>query len=128
MKKTLTKFLCVFYFLVSNGITVKKHYCGGKLVSIKLGALLSNKCTCGGKMKKNCCHNLSLLLKTNCIQNLTKSLDYDFSGKSKIKILLISLSEECLPTSNSTFISNFKLGQSPLNGCPLFLRKQVLLI
>lgn len=86
MKKFFALFLCLVYFVVSNGLTINKHYCGGKLFSVKIGVLNSYKCACGSStMKKNCCHNQTILIKNTSQQNITKICFVNFSSKSFFK-------------------------------------------
>ncbi|MFM7016333.1 MAG: HYC_CC_PP family protein [Bacteroidota bacterium] len=128
MKKSFALFLCIFYFLVSNGITINKHYCGGRLVSVKVGIIKTHQCACGTAMKKNCCHNQSLQLKNNSHQNLTKAFNYDFSIKSSWSLIQTCQNSNCASLKGN-LISSARFGcNTPLIMGPVFLRKRVLLI
>ncbi len=56
MKRVIAILLIVFYLVPAIGITVNKHYCGGKLASVKIVFGDTHSCPCGSKpMKKDCC-------------------------------------------------------------------------
>lgn len=52
------------------GMSVKSHYCGGKLTSISILPFASAKCPCGKKvMKKDCCKDKMAEIKKKCDEN-----------------------------------------------------------
>jgi hypothetical protein len=57
MKRSVTIVFLSFYVLVSLGLTINLHYCGGQLESFNLFSE-TESCCCGGEtMNKTCCEN-----------------------------------------------------------------------
>jgi len=57
MKRSVTIVFLSFYVLISLGLTINLHYCGGKLESLNLFGN-TDSCCCGGEiMNKSCCEN-----------------------------------------------------------------------
>lgn len=68
MRRLIVILLSFFYVISVSGVTLVRHYCGGKLASTSLSFFDSeHACACGSKkMKKNCCKNQSVQLKVKC--------------------------------------------------------------
>ena len=62
MKKSGILLLTVFYFIVTSGLVINFHYCGGKLK--KISWIEHKDCCCGSKKKaKGCCKEKTVICK-----------------------------------------------------------------
>jgi len=80
LKRILAILVAICYLIPAIGISVNKHYCGGKLASIHIGIDHKDNCPCGQKpMKKGCCKNETKFIKfkqpTNCLPHVDLKLD-----------------------------------------------------
>ncbi len=84
MKKIVSISLLLTYLAFSIGINLSKHYCGGKLISVKLSSQQEKSCSmCGGKPMKGCCKDISSCFK---IDN-----DHQHSAKTAIDLPAFSI-------------------------------------
>lgn len=64
MKKSALILLALFYLIISSGIAVSVHYCGGKLKYFSLFKAANENGCCGKKkMSKRCCENKTTFVK-----------------------------------------------------------------
>lgn len=66
-----------FYLLLSLGLKVNAHYCGGKLQSLSFSVIQKDCNKCGKKAMKGCCKDVSTSFDTN-ESNFVKT--YSFSN------------------------------------------------
>jgi hypothetical protein len=72
MKRTVTIVFLSFYVLISLGLTINLHYCGGQLESFNLFGE-TKSCCCGGKtMSKSCCENQVIHYEISDEQRISK--------------------------------------------------------
>ena len=85
MKKSTVILLLLCYLIPAIGLSVKQHYCGGKLASVSILFTNSLSCPCGKKpMKKDCCKDKTTILKLKDIQNISKNFVTNFAKTFKI--------------------------------------------
>ena len=65
MKKSLSIFFAFVYLLVSTGILLNVHYCGGKVNSVGFSFLAKKLCACGISDDDGCCKDEQKLVKLN---------------------------------------------------------------
>ncbi|HAN17261.1 MAG: hypothetical protein A2X13_00250 [Bacteroidetes bacterium GWC2_33_15] len=100
MKRTVTIVFLSFYILISLGLTINLHYCGGQFESFTIFGS-SKSCCCGNEeMNKSCCENQILHYQINEEQQISQDFriqpapvsglffsaafsDIEFSYKSK---------------------------------------------
>jgi len=81
LKRYIAILLSIFYLSLSIGLTVNRHYCGGKLASIELGLTHKNSCPCGDKpMKKDCCKDIYKIYKL--ISHFDNSIHIDYNHET----------------------------------------------
>lgn len=79
LKKILSISLLLTYLTFSTGINLSKHYCGGKLISVKLSSQQEKACDkCGGKPMKGCCKDIQSSFKIDNDQQQTAKLALDY--------------------------------------------------
>ena len=84
MKKIIVLLLLFCYLIPAIGLSVKQHYCGGKVTSISIIFTDNHSCPCGKKvMKKDCCKDKTIVFKLKDTQNFTKKFASNFSQTSK---------------------------------------------
>ena len=87
LKKIAAILLLCCYLIPAMGLSVKQHYCGGKLASVSIVFFDKPSCPCGKKpMKKDCCKDKTVVLKLKDNQNLAKSIVPNFSQSFKLLI------------------------------------------
>lgn len=60
MKRIVTILFLVFYLMISFGLTIHLHYCGGQLESVLFFGNIKT-CCCGvEKMNNSCCENQTI--------------------------------------------------------------------
>lgn len=76
MKRIASILLMLLYLVPSIGVTVSKHYCGGKVTSVSFSPIkMGHKCPCGSKkMKKGCCKDEAAFFKLSDEQQKTQQL------------------------------------------------------
>ena len=70
MKRVAVSFFALFYLLVTTGLTLDVHYCGGKMVDIEV---LGNADHCCSKVKTSCPREE----KNNCCKDETVVVQLD---------------------------------------------------
>jgi hypothetical protein len=59
MKRLITSFIALLYFVISSGMVMNIHYCMGKVSSVQIDQLAATGCKCGKSKKeaapKSCC-------------------------------------------------------------------------
>jgi len=70
MKRLGLLLFTAFFLMVSLGVSLNLHYCGGKLASISID-LPGDKCCCGDKDMKNCCSDASVSMAMDVDQQVT---------------------------------------------------------
>jgi hypothetical protein len=66
LKKILSIFLLLLYVNAAFGIGLDCHYCGEKLVKVKLHGFGHEACKCTtGQMSQGCCHDKTIACKTD---------------------------------------------------------------
>lgn len=131
MKKNLSILLIAFiYLIISSGVYISMHYCGGKLKNFSLAyAHADDGCCCGSKEKnKNCCKEKTLYIK---VKDIHKSVDLLKVPYSYEKIIGTGIS--VLDLNYSVIISNTQLPfyhkrPPPVPSTPIYLHHCVLLI
>ncbi|MEO6189122.1 MAG: hypothetical protein ABIO44_00945 [Saprospiraceae bacterium] len=114
--KRVTAILLVFLYLNPVvGITVKEHYCGGKLTSVSTNFYGSVKCPCGSKkMKKNCCKTKSYTICSKYSHQKTAeysiNFSYNFEFQSSIQL------PECLNLPFAIKLNTLDRNYHPPNG------------
>jgi hypothetical protein len=64
MKKSIIVLLALFYLIITSGLTISMHYCGGKLKEISFFSTGNEEGCCGSKKKsKGCCNDKSAFIK-----------------------------------------------------------------
>lgn len=90
MKKITVILLLMCYLIPSIGMTVSAHYCGGKLASVSLQLLGTEKCKCGSKkMKKDCCKTTTCTIQIKSDQQPTPQLEVDFSKTFSVQPAIV---------------------------------------
>ncbi len=120
MKKLLTISICFFYIVSSMGVTMKSHYCMGRLASLSFQVPKpDSKCPkCGTKNKrKGCCEDKSMTFKLQDDQQISSST-LDFAAQYLVAIAPTYCC--CSPRFYSFFLSDVRL---PLGHAPPYLRK-----
>ncbi|NDA98228.1 MAG: hypothetical protein EBY31_03365, partial [Flavobacteriia bacterium] len=73
--------LAFIYLIPAIGISVNKHYCGGKLASVDIGIGHKDNCPCGNKpMKKGCCKNETQFFKFKQPSNSIPHVELKFES------------------------------------------------
>lgn len=89
MRRIVAILLFACYLIPCLGLSVSTHYCGGKVTSVSVLSTKNTHCLCGKRaMKKGCCKDKVILVKTSQEQNIQKSIVYSsfkFSNFSVIK-------------------------------------------
>jgi hypothetical protein len=82
MKRGATYIFTLFYLLVSTGLTLDVHYCGGKMVDVEVFGTPDHCCSkvqpsCQKEEENKCCSNESVLVQLDQWQVIssTPSLD-----------------------------------------------------
>ncbi len=86
MKKIASIIISTLYLLVSTGIFINMHYCGGELESISLLSEQKVCCCDGNEIASNCCSNKQLFLQFDAEQKTTASNTLSFEQYKFIKI------------------------------------------
>ena len=133
MKKNLSILMIAFiYLMVSSGIYISMHYCGGKFRSFSLiYSHADGGCCCGSKEKnKNCCKDKTLYIK---VKDTHKSVDLLKAPDSYEKLIFTGLSvldlNYSLVISNTKFPYYYHKRPPPTtSSTPLYLNNRALII
>lgn len=106
MRKALSISLLMLFITATIGVTVSKHFCGGKLADTSLFSAAS--CGCGDKdMEGNCCSNESEFFQMDEDYIIT-SADIDFKLKFTLAFLSAFIDSFFIEEYNSSDYSNYK--------------------
>lgn len=123
MKRATVILLLVSYLIPAIGITVSAHYCGGKLASVSLELLGTEKCKCGSKkMKKDCCKTKTCTFKIKDEQQQTPQLAIDFSKSFSVHHAIIQ------NETNSFFSSTVEAELYKHHSPPLLLKQPLYIL
>jgi len=86
MKQIFSILISTYYLLVSTGIFINMHYCGGELESVSLLSEQKVCCCDSNQMASNCCSNKQFLLQFDIDQKITASNTLSFEQYKFIKI------------------------------------------
>ena len=127
MRKLIIIFLCAFYLMVSLGITLSLHYCGGKLKSVSLFSNNEEGC-CGSKKKsKGCCKNKTTVIKVKDSHQLNKVAKINVTYITFVNVAYTQVSFNFSCFSKAYTASNYY--EPPvLYDNPLYLKHRVLII
>ncbi len=96
MKRSVTIVFLSFYVLISLGLTINLHYCGGQLESLDLFGN-TESCCCGGEtMNKSCCENQFLYFEISDEQRVSQDYriltipSFDLNIQPAIDITLLN--------------------------------------
>lgn len=127
MRKFIIILLAVFYLGIASGATVSLHYCCGKLKKISLLHADEKGCCGSKKMKKNCCKNKAISIKSADKHAVLKNV------KIPVNTSIDFYNE--LPVFEISFHSYFSKLLIPdyhappdLFGIPIYLHNRILLI
>lgn len=128
MKKTTTIIIFFLYMIPAIGLSMKYHYCGGKLDSVSIFFSDTPTCRCGKKvMKKNCCKDESTILKITDTQNYSNKIETTFSKKAKVLAQVFTVQNDHLTEIN--FEKKVRITNPPWQKSnPIYLLHQVFLI
>jgi hypothetical protein len=106
LKKILSIFLLLIYVNAAFGIGLACHYCGEKLVKVKLLGLGHETCKCTtGQMNRGCCQDKTFFCKTDQhkIQAITPALSFLTAG-----CMVPAPSVNKMELSDAVFVQSFK--------------------
>lgn len=109
----MRKFVCVIlifvYPLLTSGVVLQLHYCGGKLSSASLALSDTHSCSCGSKsMKKGCCKNESLQVKVKGDHKTSNTVLLPSNTCNNIGCIL-PVTEILIPQGQYIIASNYHL-------------------
>ena len=125
MKKFAVILLMLLYLLPNLGFSLSAHYCADELASWSLTENGGNICPCNNKpMKKDCCENKRVLIKSTADQKDSPIEYLDFSKSFPIAFLgpnFFSLPHKFYSFKNIK-INNYSLFHPPpLRQLPIYL-------
>ena len=128
MKKLLIILFATFYLMLTSGLNISLHYCGGKLKEVSLFSNGNEDGCCGTKKKsKGCCKEKTAFIKVK---------DNHFGGNN-VKIFNSPIKSIPPPVFNQLFeIQKADIAYTVLNyhappvlyDNPLYLKNRVLII
>ncbi len=128
MKKILILLFSFFYLVLTSGMILNFHYCGGKIKSISLFSSSDEVGCCGSKMKsKNCCKDKTAYVKVKDNHNSNPFLKFiTFKGQ----MLEIAIPSYLLAFQYSLQVERIQNYYPPpvLYDNPLYLKHKVLII
>lgn len=72
--------MLLLYLLPNLGFSISAHYCGGELASWNLTGDAIDLCACDGKtMKKDCCENKKVTVRSSIDQQQVEPPVFDFT-------------------------------------------------
>lgn len=115
MRKLVCIILTFVYPLLTSGLVLQLHYCGGKLSSLSLALSDTHSCSCGSKsMKKGCCKNKSLQVKVKGDHRTTNNILLPSTSCNNLACVL-PVTEILIPKSQYIVASNYHLPPPKLN-------------
>ncbi len=127
-KRRLTLIACAFYFILSIGLVIDIHFCGGKLDNLSFNLPFSKDSCCGDEKKSmGCCNNEELVIKIEDNQNTRNILQV---APLSLSVAIIFLTNHPEIEDNSDFTTCLAIDHPPPgNGAiSLHLRNSVFLI
>ncbi len=70
MKRTIYIAFTAFYLMVSMGLSLNLHYCGGKLAGVSI-VMPSAPCCCNSEENKSCCADTEISLQMDMDQQIS---------------------------------------------------------
>lgn len=115
----MRKFVCIIlifvYPLLTSGVVLQLHYCGGKLSSVSLALSDAHSCSCGSKsMKKGCCKNESLHVKVKGDHKTSNNVLLPLTTCNNIGCVL-PVTEILIPQGQYIVVSNYHSPPPKLN-------------
>lgn len=119
----MRKFVCIIlvfvYPLLTSGMVLQLHYCGGKLSSVSLALSDIHTCSCGSKsMKKGCCKDKSLQVKVKGDHKTANNIILPSTSCNNLACVL-PVTEIFIPKSQYIASSNYHLPPPKLNNSRL---------
>lgn len=129
MKKLLAIVLLLFYLPAISGVAISKHFCCGKIASVKIQLAMQEGIDHSPVKDKNCCNDISHFFKIRDPQQVSVS---NISCKAPVLsvpaftnvVNLIFFSNEESTSVNSDFFHS----PPPRTTQPLFVRNEAFLI
>lgn len=121
----------LLYLLPNLGFSISAHYCDKELASWSFTESCSNLCPCNNKpMKKDCCENKKIVVKSTIDQKNTPIEHLDFNKNFFIALVPAFFSFSTKFFSNKNFsIDNYSLFHPPpLRQLPIYLLNSIFLI
>jgi hypothetical protein len=128
MKKLLAIVLLLFYLPAISGVAISKHFCCGKIASVKI-QLAAEQCGHHSQSEdKNCCNDISHFFKIHAPQQISVSNISCKAPVLPVPVFMHALSLIFVNESPTSVNNNF-LHSPPLRTTsPLFLSNSVFLI
>lgn len=125
MKKFAVILLMLLYLLPNLGFSLSAHYCADELASWSLTEKGGNICPCNNKpMKKDCCENKRVLIKSTVDQKDSPIEHLEFSKSVPIALVVsnfFSFSSKLFSFKNIK-IDNYSLFHPPpLRQLPIYI-------
>jgi len=106
MKKALSISLLTLFVIATIGVTVRSHYCGGKLAGTSVYA--SASCgSCDNEMTSNCCNDESEFFQMD-EDFVTTSANIDFSLNITFSLVSTYINFFIIEKNNSSDYLNYK--------------------
>jgi hypothetical protein len=106
VKKLISISIIIVYALLTVGVGVSKHFCGGYLADVEWFSTEKKTCQCSllkkDKKAKDCCKDEIKIVKLDMSQDLVKCLAFDFL--QMVSAIIASPFEFCF-TNHIFFIS-----------------------
>lgn len=132
MKKVSVILLLLLYLLPNLGFSISAHYCADELASWSITENGGNICPCNNKpIKKDCCENKKVVIKSTIDQKDTPVESFDFSKNCAIVFLVPTLFSPYTKvfSSKNIKIDNYSLFHPPpLRQLPIYLLNSNFLI
>jgi len=82
MKRFSILSFALFYLLVSSGLALNIHYCGGEMVDLKIFTEVEHECcsegnTCHQETTRSCCDDETILVQLDSWQVAASNISYD---------------------------------------------------
>jgi len=104
MKKLSAILLSVLYLVLTTGISLNIHYCGGKIESVSFISEVNSCCCESNEMQNNCCKNKQLFIKFESDQKLISCNTINFKADEYVGIQnSVLLSEHRFESKQQSF-------------------------
>lgn len=134
MKRGLLLLFTFYFFFISTGIVLGKHYCGKKVSHTLWGISIfnSNACKCKHKSNsdaKKCCKQESKWIKADIDDSKIQLSNFQLKNTEPYSFGDLSLTFSKLSFSNRKLVLSFQIDHPPpLYELPFFLQNRTLLI